>query len=76
MMMMLEFDVTMISPNSIEFEIMAKQKKGEKINQAAYDILRLEREILMQELRGYGVRVIDWKPATPLTQILMEARNY
>jgi uncharacterized protein (DUF58 family) len=76
MMMMLEFDVTMISPNSIEFEIMAKQKKGEKINPAAYDILRLEREILMQELRGYGVKVLDWKPATPLTQILMEARNY
>jgi uncharacterized protein (DUF58 family) len=76
MMMMLEFDVTIISPNSVEFEIMAKQKKGEKINPIAYDILRLDREIMIQELRGYGVKVLDWKPATPLTQILLEARNY
>jgi len=76
MMVMLEFDVTIISPNSIEFEIMAKQKKGEKVDPVVYDILRLDREILIQELRGYGVRVIDWKPATPLTQILLEARNY
>ncbi|MGA1822548.1 MAG: DUF58 domain-containing protein [Thermoplasmatota archaeon] len=76
MMRMLEFDVTVISPNSIEFEIMAKQKKGEKVDSVAYDILRLEREIMIQELRGYGVRVVDWKPATPLTQILLEARNY
>ena len=76
LMKMLEFDVTIISPNSIEFEIMAKQKKGEKINSTAYDILRLEREITLQELRGYGVRVIDWKPATPMTQVLLEARNY
>ena len=76
LMKMLEFDVTIISPNSIEFEIMAKQKKGEKVNSTAYDILRLEREISIQELRGYGVRVIDWKPATPMTQVLLEARNY
>ena len=34
------------------------------------------REIMIQELRGYGVKVLDWKPATPLTQILLEARNY
>ena len=76
MMVMLEFDVTIISPNSLEFEVMAKQKKGEKIDQTAYDILRLERDILVEELRGYDVRVIDWKPATPLTQVLLEARNY
>ena len=55
---------------------MAKQKKGEKVDPVAYDILRLDREILIQELSGYGVRVIDWKPATPLTQVLLEARNY
>lgn len=76
MMRMLEFDVTIISPNSIEFEIMARQKKGEKIDPVIYDILRLDRDILIQELRGFGVKVIDWKPATPLTQILLEARNY
>jgi hypothetical protein len=46
------------------------------VDPVAYDILRLDREILIQELRGFGVRVIDWKPATPLTQILLEARNY
>ncbi|MCD6383704.1 MAG: DUF58 domain-containing protein [Thermoplasmata archaeon] len=75
-MKVLEFDVTIISPNSIEFEIMAKQKKGIKVDPVAYNILRLERDILIQELMGYGVRVVDWKPAIPLTQVLLEARNY
>jgi len=75
-MKMLEFDVTILSPNSIEFEVLAHQKvKGEPVNPLPYDVLRLEREIMIQELRGYGVRFVDWKPNMPLTQVLLEAKN-
>ena len=76
-MCVLEFDVTIISPNSIEFEIMAreKQKKRSTVDPVAYDVIKLERDVMIQEIRGYGVRVLDWKPSTPLTQILLEARN-
>ena len=76
-MMVLEFDVTILSPSSIDFEIMAREKKGTagEIDPLAVEVLRLERDILMQEIRGYGARFVDWKPNVPLTQILMEARN-
>jgi uncharacterized protein (DUF58 family) len=78
-MMVLEFDVTVLSPNSVDFEIMARKKQKKKkesmVDPIAFEVLRLEREILLQELRSYGVRIIDWKPDTPLTAILLEARN-
>ena len=78
-MMILEFDVTILSPSSLDFEIMArkrqKNKKDAMVDPIAFDVLKLEREIMMQEIRSYGVRLIDWKPGTPLTAILLEARN-
>jgi uncharacterized protein (DUF58 family) len=75
-MKILEFDITILSPSSIEFELMAREKSGKKdIDKIAYDVLKLEREIMIQDLRGYGARVIDWKPNEPLLQILSEARN-
>ena len=76
-MMVLEFDVTIISPSSIDFEIMAREKRGTtgEIDPVATEVIRLERDILMQEIRGYGARFVDWRPNVPLTQILMEARN-
>jgi len=73
-----EFDVTIISPSSIDFELMAREHNKEatkKIEPAAYDVVKLEREITLNELRGYGVRVVDWKPEMPLIQVLLEARN-
>jgi uncharacterized protein (DUF58 family) len=77
-MIVLEFDVTIISPSSIDFEIMAREKDTTipQIHPVAYDVLRLERDILLDEVRGYGVRVVDWKPEMPLMQVLLEARNY
>lgn len=77
-MIVLEFDVTIISPSSIDFEIMAREKDTTlpQIHPIAYDVLRLERDILLDEVRGYGVRVVDWKPEMPLMQVLLEARNY
>ncbi len=77
-MRVLEFDVTIISPNSIEFELMAREHNKEllkKIDPISFDVLRLERDITLNELRGFGVRVVDWKPEMPLIQVLLEARN-
>ena len=57
---------------------MAREHNRElvkKIDPISYEVVKLEREITMNELRGYGVRVVDWKPEMPLIQVLLEARN-
>jgi len=77
-MRVLEFDVTIISPSSLDFELMAQEQNKDlvkKVDPISYDVIKLEREITMNELRGYGVRVVDWKPEMPLIQVLLEARN-
>lgn len=77
-MRVLEFDVTIISPSSIDFELMAREHNKEltkKIDPVSYEVVKLEREIIINELRGYGVRLVDWKPEMPLIQVLLEARN-
>jgi uncharacterized protein (DUF58 family) len=77
-MRVLEFDVTIISPSSLDFELMAQEHNKDlvkKVDPISYDVIKLEREITMNELRGYGVRVVDWKPEMPLIQVLLEARN-
>ncbi len=77
-MRVLEFDVTIISPSSVDFELMAREHNpdlSKKIDPISYEVLKLEREIVLNELRGYGVRVVDWKPEMPLIQVLLEARN-
>ena len=77
-MRVLEFDVTIISPSSIDFELMAREHNKEllkKVDPISFDVLKLERDIVLNELRGYGVRVVDWKPEMPLIQVLLEARN-
>jgi uncharacterized protein (DUF58 family) len=77
-MRVLEFDVTIISPSSIDFELMAREHNKDmvkKVDPIAYDVIKLERDITLNELRGYGVRVVDWKPEMPLIQVLLEARN-
>jgi len=76
-MCVLDFDVTILSPNSLMFEQMAREATlGETETPISFDVLKLERDILMGELRGYGVKVVDWKPNQPLSQVLLEARNY
>jgi uncharacterized protein (DUF58 family) len=77
-MRVLEFDVTIISPSSVDFELMAREHNKEltkKIDPVSYEVVKLEREITINELRGYGVRLVDWKPEMPLIQVLLEARN-
>jgi uncharacterized protein (DUF58 family) len=77
-MRVLEFDVTIISPNSIDFELMAREHNRDilkDVDPISFEVVKLERDINMNELRGYGVRVVDWKPEMPLIQVLLEARN-
>ena len=87
-MRVLEFDVMILSPSTIDFELLAKEKgaveesasllgtkKEIQIDPLAYDVLRLERAILLKELRGYGINVVDWKPQSPLQQVLLAART-
>ena len=86
-MRVLEFEVTILSPSTIDFELLGKErgavqesssllgtKKEIQIDPLAYDVIRLERDILLKELRGYGINVVDWKPQTPLQQVLLRAR--
>ncbi len=47
----------------------------EEIDPVAYEVLALEREILVSELRTYGARIINWDPDTPMMHVLMQARN-
>ncbi len=70
----LEFDVSVISPNSIDFELMARSRIEPGVEKSIpYDVLRLERDVLIQDLRGYGARVIDWDPKIPLVAALLAA---
>lgn len=87
-MRVLEFDVTILSPSSIDFELLGKEKgaveettsilgtkKEVHLDPLAYDVLRMERDILIKELLGYGINVVDWKPQSPLQQVLLQART-
>ncbi|HKZ59777.1 MAG TPA: DUF58 domain-containing protein [Candidatus Thermoplasmatota archaeon] len=70
----LEFDVSVISPNSIDFELMARSRMEPGIEHTMpYEVLRLERDVMVQDLRGYGARVIDWDPKVPLVAALLAA---
>lgn len=70
----LEFDVSVISPNSIEFELSARSRIEPGVEHTLpYEVLRLERDVMVQDLRGYGARVIDWDPKIPLVAALLAA---
>ncbi|MEM4729692.1 MAG: DUF58 domain-containing protein [Thermoplasmata archaeon] len=72
----LEYPVIIICPSSIEFEMAARAKTRQGIGDPLpYEILKLEREILLSDLRGYGANVIDWDPKTPLLAVLRETKR-
>jgi len=72
----LEYPVIIICPSSIEFELQARAKTRQGISDPLpYEILKLEREILLSDLRGYGANVIDWDPKTPLLAVLRETKR-
>ena len=66
-----EFDVTVLSPSSLEFEFDAK-----RLDRTGYEVLKTERDILMTELRGLGAFVMDWEPDMLLSTALAGARGF
>ena len=65
------FDVTVLSPSSLEFEFDAK-----RLDRTGYEVLKTERDILMSELRGLGAFVMDWEPDMMLNTALAGARGF
>ncbi len=66
-----EFDVTVLSPSSLEFEFDAK-----RLDRTGYEVLKTERDILMTEIRGLGAFVMDWEPDMLLSTALAGARGF
>ena len=64
------FDVSIISPSSIDFE---REVSG--YYSPRYLMIKLERENQLSELRAYGGRVIDWTPEKPLSEVVREVRG-
>jgi uncharacterized protein (DUF58 family) len=72
----LEYPVIIICPSSIEFELQARAKTRQGVGDPLpYEILKLERDIILSDLRGYGANVIDWDPKTPLLAVLRETKR-
>ena len=66
-----DFDVTVLSSSSLEFEFDAK-----RLNRTGYEVLKTERDVLISELRGLGVNIMDWEPDMLLSTALAGARGF
>ena len=66
-----DFDVTVLSPSSLEFEFDAK-----RIDRTGYEVMKTERDVLIGELRGLGVNIMDWEPDILLSTALAGARGF
>jgi len=65
------FDVTVLSPSSLEFEFDAR-----RIDRTGFEVMKTERDILISELRGMGVNIMDWEPDMLLSTALAGARGF
>ncbi len=66
-----DFDVTVLTPSSLEFEFDAR-----RIDRTGYEIMKTERDVLISELRGLGVNIMDWEPDMLLSTALAGARGF
>lgn len=66
-----DFDVTVLSPSSLEFEFDAR-----RIDRTGYEVLKTERDVLISELRSMGVFICDWEPDMLLSTALAGARGF
>jgi uncharacterized protein (DUF58 family) len=66
-----DFDVTVLSPSSLEFEFDAK-----RIDRTGYEVMKTERDVVIGELRGLGVNIMDWEPDMLLSTALAGARGF
>ncbi len=63
------YDITVISPSSIEFE-----REATGLYSPKYLMIKLERENSIAELTKYDVRVIDWTPDIPVSEVVRGVR--
>jgi uncharacterized protein (DUF58 family) len=66
-----DFDVTVLTPSSLEFEFDAR-----RIDRTGYEVMKTERDVLIGELRGLGVNIMDWEPDMLLSTALAGARGF
>jgi uncharacterized protein (DUF58 family) len=66
-----DFDVTVLTPSSLEFEFDAR-----RIDRTGYEVMKTERDVLISELRGLGVNIMDWEPDMLLSTALAGARGF
>ena len=66
-----DFDVTVLSPSSLEFEFDAR-----RLDRTGYEVMKTERDILVTELRSLGVNICDWEPDMLLSTALAGARGF
>jgi uncharacterized protein (DUF58 family) len=65
------FDVTVLSPSSLEFEFDAK-----RLDRTGYEVMKTERDVLISELSSLGVNIMDWEPDMLLSTALAGARGF
>ena len=65
------FDVTVLSPSSLEFEFDAR-----RLDRTGYELLKAERDIVISEIRALGAFVMDWEPDMLLETALSGARGF
>ncbi|UCH89091.1 MAG: DUF58 domain-containing protein [Thermoplasmata archaeon] len=68
-----KFNIVIISPSAIDFEFEITQAMHGQ--SPKYQMVKMERENLLTELRGYGANVIDWMPNKPIEEVLAEVRS-
>ena len=61
----------MLTPSSLEFEFDAR-----RIDRTGYEVMKTERDVLISELRGLGVNIMDWEPDMLLSTALAGARGF
>jgi uncharacterized protein (DUF58 family) len=66
-----DFDVTVLTPSSLEFEFDVCC-----IDCMGYEVMKTERDVLISELRGLGVNIMDWEPDMLLSTALAGARGF
>lgn len=66
------FDALVLSPSAVELEM--RQADDDGMTQAAYAVLKLEREANLGLLRRFA-KVADWRPGEPLALALREVER-
>ena len=50
--------------------------KRQRIDRTGYEVMKTERDVLIGELRGLGVNIMDWEPDMLLSTALAGARGF